>query len=108
LRFALETALHKITACCLRLSPPTSKASAGPKRQWLTPNDLAGITHSGLDDWKRWRAIAGGIPKGYQRQVRAGHDATLFDVKVVKFTLTCIHLVGYEIRVVDGAAVEYE
>lgn len=31
----------------------------------------------------------------------------IFDVRVVKVTLTGLHLVGYEIQIVDGAAVEY-
>jgi hypothetical protein len=66
--------------------------------------------HLLIQDWKTGSA---GRPllAAYLKDISGRYERDtmqpIFDVKVVKATLTGIHLVGYEIRVVDGEAVEY-
>lgn len=66
--------------------------------------------HLLIQDWKTGSA---GRPllAAYLKDISGRYERAtmqpIFDVKVVKATLTGIHLVGYEISVVDGAAVEY-
>jgi len=88
--------------------PPPVKGKHRSKEQMADAERFSG--HLLIQDWKTGsagRPLLAAYLKDLSGRYEHNTIQPIFDVKVVKITVSGMHLVGYEIKSEDGIAIEY-